>query len=106
MAQGYGAWHEQHLRPAGDGFGAAFRGYRIAAGMSTVSMSERLGCVPSYVSRLESGRRNPSIGLVLRIADALHLDRPETVRLLSLAGFIERPLTAEQAAIVAEWTCE
>ena len=106
MARGYGVWHEQHLRPAGDGFGAAFRGYRIAAGMSTISMSVRLGCAPSYVSRLESGRRRPSIGLVLRIADALHLDRAETARLLSMAGFIERPLTAEQAAVVAEWACE
>ena len=44
---------------------------RINAGMTQVQLSEATGISQADISRLENGTRNPSLGLLKRLADAM-----------------------------------
>ena len=45
---------------------------RINAGMTQVQLSEATGISQADISRLENGTRNPSLGLLKRLADAMN----------------------------------
>ena len=45
---------------------------RIDAGMTQVQLSEATGISQADISRLENGTRNPSIGLLQRLAEAMN----------------------------------
>ncbi|MBR5970066.1 MAG: helix-turn-helix domain-containing protein [Lachnospiraceae bacterium] len=45
---------------------------RIDAGMTQVQLSEATGISQADISRLENGTRNPSLGLLKRLADAMN----------------------------------
>lgn len=47
------------------------RTMREAAGLSQRELGERLGVDPTYISHLEAGRRDPSLGLLRRLAREL-----------------------------------
>lgn len=47
------------------------RHFRNAANLSQEKMGERLGVSGNYISRLELGQEYPSIGMLIRIAQAL-----------------------------------
>lgn len=51
--------------------GLAVRHFRQEAGLSQEGLADRLDVSPSYVSMLESGKRYPSIEMLIRIARAL-----------------------------------
>lgn len=51
--------------------GLAIRHFRQEAGLSQEGLADRLDVSPSYVSMLESGKRYPSIEMLIRIARAL-----------------------------------
>jgi transcriptional regulator with XRE-family HTH domain len=55
-------------------FGAVLRAARVAAGISQEVLAERADCDRTYPSLLERGLRQPTIGKVIEIAGALHLD--------------------------------
>lgn len=61
------------------------------------------GCDHSSLSRLENGSRGPSREMALTLADALFLRGAARARFLSLAGYIELPLSNAQAAAVTAW---
>ena len=46
---------------------------RINAGMTQVQLSEATGISQADISRLENGTRNPSLGLLKRLADAMNV---------------------------------
>ena len=45
---------------------------RIDPGMTQVQLSEATGISQADISRLENGTRNPSLGLLKRLADAMN----------------------------------
>ena len=53
------------------GLGAAIRRERVALGISQEELAKRSGLQRTYISDLERGTRNPSVGSIQRIAQAL-----------------------------------
>lgn len=51
--------------------GGAIRRARAAAGVTQTMLAERLGVSAAYVNKLETGRANPTIGMLARVARAL-----------------------------------
>ena len=47
------------------------RSVRKAQGMTQESLAERVGTKKSNISRLESGRYNPSLAFLVKVADGL-----------------------------------
>ena len=53
--------------------GVAIREFRQQAGLSQDGLADRMDVSTSYVSMLESGKRYPSIEMLIRIAQALEV---------------------------------
>jgi transcriptional regulator with XRE-family HTH domain len=62
-------------------FGAILRAARVAAGLSQEVLAERADCDRTYPSLLERGLRQPTIGKVIDIAGALHMEPTALVTL-------------------------
>ena len=54
-----------------DAFGVILRKYRHEKGLTQEQLSERVDVVRSYICTLEKGDRQPSLQMILRLADAL-----------------------------------
>ena len=54
-------------------FGRALRVTRAARGISQQELAERSGVSASYISLIESGKREPTIGSMRKLAEALHI---------------------------------
>jgi len=52
-------------------FGTRVRELRVAMGMSQEAFADRCGFARTYMSRIETGRANPSINAIKVLADAL-----------------------------------
>ncbi|MEV4043137.1 helix-turn-helix transcriptional regulator [Streptomyces sp. NPDC049744] len=65
--------------------GPLLRDARERAGLSQRETSRRTGIVQSYLWRLESGQRCPSMAVAERLADALQLTLPECRTLFGCA---------------------
>lgn len=63
-----------------------FRLERLKAGLSQEALALQIGVKPSEISHLESGRRNPKIGTVKRVAKGLDIP---SWRLIELAERLE-----------------
>lgn len=83
------------LKPAGEGFGALLRGFRVRLDMSQGDLGARTGFQHSYISRLELGTRHPSKDAVESLAAALHLNDEDRALLLHAEGygFGDEPVT-------------
>jgi transcriptional regulator with XRE-family HTH domain len=64
-------------------FGTVLRTYRIERGMTQEQLSEQLDIVRSYICTLESGKRQPSLTMVFRLAAALGVKPGELVNAVS-----------------------
>jgi transcriptional regulator with XRE-family HTH domain len=71
----------------GDGFAALLHRYRTRARWSQSGLATAICVDHSYVSRIESGTRMPSLEIVTRIADVLELDATDRATLILAAGF-------------------
>ena len=60
-------------------FGIALRTYRLEKALSQEQLGEKLGMVRSYICSLESGKRQPSLTMVFRLAAALGIKPGEFV---------------------------
>jgi transcriptional regulator with XRE-family HTH domain len=60
--------------------GLAIKRERSALGISQGELAHRSGLHRTYVSDLERGERNPSVGSILKIADALHVTVAELLQ--------------------------
>jgi len=66
-------------------FGATLKAARADAGISQETLAERADCDRTYPSLLERGLRQPTIGMVIDLAVALHVD-PAVLVLLTIAA--------------------
>ena len=55
-------------------FGRNLRAYRKQGGLSQEKLAELSGLHRTYISGLELGKRNPSITIVARLAEALEIE--------------------------------
>lgn len=69
-------------------FGDTLAYFRERRQVSKARLSVRSGFSPSYVSRLESGAREPAVETVSTLARALELSAPDRDRLLISAGYM------------------
>ncbi|MBQ3172560.1 MAG: helix-turn-helix transcriptional regulator [Mailhella sp.] len=55
-------------------FGAVLRKLRVEKGLSQEALASRLDMVSNgYISRLESGQKNPTLDMLFRISEALEM---------------------------------
>lgn len=71
-------------------FGDLLKHYRETLGLSQAKTAERAWFDHSYVSRLESGARTPTVDAVHRLSAALELSETEHDQLLAAAGFLPK----------------
>jgi transcriptional regulator with XRE-family HTH domain len=77
-------------------FGVRVRELRAAAGLSQDDLAERAGLFRTYMSRIETGRANPTVTVVTKLAQALNV----TVDVLfELPTQIEIPKTRSIRAV-------
>ena len=68
-------------------FGNRIRALRIAAAMTQEDLADRCGLFRTYMSRIETGQANPTLTMILLLADGLGVhvtalfDAPPKVRL-------------------------
>jgi transcriptional regulator with XRE-family HTH domain len=53
--------------------GREIKGARLALGLTQAEVAERLGVSPSYISAVEAGKRNLTLGQLANIASAMRL---------------------------------
>jgi transcriptional regulator with XRE-family HTH domain len=53
-------------------FGLALRRIRLSKGLSQEDLAHQAGMHPTYISRLESGRCNPSLAAMVDLGQALN----------------------------------
>ena len=61
-------------------FGARVRDLRLAKGYTQEAFADRCGFFRTYLSRIETGRANPTLNAIEVIADALGLSITELFR--------------------------
>ena len=54
-----------------DDCGVVLRAYRLEKGFTQEQLSERVGVVHSFIHSLESGKKQPSMQMILKLATAL-----------------------------------
>ena len=64
---------------ASPAFGPIMRRFRHLKDLSQDEVAARLDIAPSYVSRLESGGKKPSVDMLFRVADALEITATEII---------------------------
>jgi transcriptional regulator with XRE-family HTH domain len=62
-----------------DAFGVVLRAYRQERELTQEQLSERVGVVHSFICSMESGKKQPSLNMVLRLAAALGVRPGELV---------------------------
>ena len=64
-------------------FGTTLRKLRIERGLSQEALASRLDMVSNgYISRLESGQKNPTLEMVFKLAEALGIKAWELIKLV------------------------
>ncbi|SLN25144.1 helix-turn-helix domain-containing protein [Oceanibacterium hippocampi] len=87
-------------------FGAALRRWRKGKGLSQMDLAMAAGISTRHLSFLETGRANPSRGMVLRLAETLAVPLRYQNDLMASAGFAARyretALSADEFAMVRD----
>lgn len=81
-------WHEQLRANPAPGFGSELASLLSQRGLSYLRAAQLMPCDHSYLSRLVSGKRMPTVSMIESIARALELTERERQRLSVLAGFV------------------
>ena len=61
------------IRKKIEGVGVTIREFRQRAGLSQDALGDRMDLSTSYISMLESGKRYPSIEMIIRLAIAMEV---------------------------------
>ena len=81
-----------------DTFGRSLRDWRTRRNLSQLDMALTAEVSARHISFLETGRAQPSRGMVLRLCDALGIPRPARNQLLTAAGLAPAYASREQDA--------
>ena len=73
-------------------FGSRIRELRLAAGLRQEDLAERCGLFRTYMSRVETGRANPTLTMIHALADSLGVAVTEL--------FVAAPSLAKTAAVL------
>lgn len=65
---------EEIIQPAAQQFGARLKARRKALGLTQTDIYKRTDITIGYLSTIERGRANPSLDLIVKLADAVDLD--------------------------------
>lgn len=66
-------------------FGMVMRRLRIERGLSQEELAERMGMNShAHISRLESGKKQPTLDMVFRVADALGMKAWEIIKIIEI----------------------
>lgn len=83
-------------------FGGALKKWRQVRRLSQMELALSAGVSPRHLSFLETGRAQPSRGMVLRLSDELQVPAAARNQLLTAAGlapaYVQRPLEDEELA--------
>lgn len=79
--------------------GTVIRRHREAAGIAQDVFAAKAGVDRSYYGKLERGERQPSIGVLLRIAKAMHIAGALLVEEAEVI-LAERPATSQTSALL------
>ena len=71
-------------------FGLVIREMRKARGVSQEALCNEAGLDRPFLSLLESGRKQPSLTTIFRLATVLHMDASELLRLVEARLTLER----------------
>lgn len=61
-------------------FGERIRTFRKERGMSQIDLANKVGIDRSYIGFLERGERNPSLEMIIKIAEALNVTPDELLK--------------------------
>lgn len=61
-------------------FGPVLRRFRHEKGLSQEELAARLDISPSYISRMESDLKVPSLEMIFRLAEALEVEPSELIK--------------------------
>ncbi|MBV8544280.1 MAG: helix-turn-helix transcriptional regulator [Acidobacteria bacterium] len=67
-------------RDEGEVFGAHLRGLRTARGLTQAQLAEKARTSTPFISQLERGVTTPTLGMLLRLADALNRHPSELIK--------------------------
>ena len=70
----------RELAPLKVKIGSRIRGRRTSLHMSQEDLAFKADLSPTYLSQLESGKRNPSLDALFRLATALQMELSEIVK--------------------------
>jgi transcriptional regulator with XRE-family HTH domain len=65
---------EEIAQPAAVLFGTRLKKRRKALGLTQAQMFEKTGIAPGYVSYIENGRANPTIDMMVKLAETVGLE--------------------------------
>ncbi len=82
-----------------EALGALLRAQRVAAGLSLRDLAERAAVSNAYLSQLERGLHEPSLGVLRAVTAALGLDLGQV---LARAGLLQEDASAPAEARVRE----
>jgi transcriptional regulator with XRE-family HTH domain len=86
-------------------FGVAIKMRRLELGLTQRALARQLNTAPSYISHIEHNRHEPSLALLVRIAEILQLKPEKLFLLLSTANLIiaSRLRVAERESRAQAW---
>ncbi len=58
-------------KKSSEAFGPVLRQFRNAKNLTQDELAARMGIASPYISRLESGHKHPSLGMICKLAEAL-----------------------------------
>jgi len=61
-------------------FAKCLKSLRIERGFTQFELAERMGTTESAVSRMDSGKYNPSLLLLIKTADALEMEASDLIK--------------------------
>ena len=71
---------EDFVQPAARLFGERLKNRRQALGLTQAQLFEQTGITAAYISTIERGRANPTLDMMVKLADAVGSEAWEMIR--------------------------
>ncbi|PZU06516.1 helix-turn-helix transcriptional regulator [Sphingomonas sp.] len=71
---------EDYVQPVARLFGERLKQRRQALGLTQIQMFERTGITAAYISLIERGRANPTLDMMVKLAEAVEGEAWDMIR--------------------------